>query len=190
MLARCAHVRLILVFALLPLGCDRGKSGGSGDSASSSDSTLSAADREAVTAVSAEVGRHWTKSADGFVSAYNSGNAFAPNYLRQLREIAVAGVEPRELDESDKMNGVQWAGQINFKKVPSREAGDPSPVMADFGNGAMRAKGRWSQWVDVTPEPVHAQKVKGQWQFRQQTMLLLGTQPTPVDYRSAGVSAP
>lgn len=143
--------------------------------------------KEAGDAVMVEIGKHWSKAADGWTTAYNSGNAFAPNYLRQLRDITVAGVESSELSEADKMNGVQWAGEVTFRKIPMREAGDPGPVSADFGGGVMRTKGRWSQWVDLTPERIQALKVNGKWQFQQETMLLQGKQPSNADYQSAGV---
>ncbi len=148
---------------------------------------MSGVQKEAGQAVMVEIRKHWTKGADGWITAYNSGNAFAPNYLRQLREITVAGVEPSDLSESDKMNGVQWAGEVTFKKGPSREAGDAGPVLADWGGGVMRGKGRWSQWVDMTPEQIQALKVNGKWQFQQQTMLLQGTMPNMSDFQTAGV---
>jgi len=47
-------------------------------------------------------------------------------------------VESHPLDDSDKMNGVEWAGNVSFKKTPCREMGDAGPVMSDWGGGVMR----------------------------------------------------
>jgi len=181
---------VVLSVALLALvGCDRGKgASGGGNSGGGSSAEADKAEKEAIDAVMAEVNKHWVKTADGSTSAFNSGNQFAPNYLRQLRDISAMGFAPADLDESDKLNGIQWAGQVTFKKTPSREAGDSGPVMADWGGGVFRGKGHWSQWVDVTPEFIKVQKVKGQCQVpKQETMLLSGTRPTAGDYQTAGV---
>ena len=163
-------------------GCEGGKS----DSGSAAGG-MSGAEKEAGDAVMTEVGKHWVKAGDGWVAAFNSGNQFAPNFVRQMRKIEVVAAEPRNLEESDKLNGVQWAGHVILGKTPAREAGETGPVMSDWGGSVMRGKGRWSQWVDVTPENVAAQKVNGRWQVGDQTMLLQGTQPTPADYQMAGV---
>jgi hypothetical protein len=172
---------------LRPSGAGEAGAAANPDDAPPAPAAASGAGREAGDAVMVEVRKHWSKGADGWITAYNSGNSFAPNYLRQLRDITVAGVETSELSEADKMNGVQWAGEVTFRKIPVREAGDPGPVSSDFGGGVMRTKGRWSQWVDVTPERIQALKVNGKWQFQRETMLLQGKQPSNADYQSAGV---
>ena len=170
--------------------CDRGKSSSSDSTASASTDgspTFSGLDKEAADAVMAQISKHWVKTADGWIAAFNSGNQFAPNYVRELREITVATVAPDDLDNSDKLNGVQWTGQVSFKKVPSREAGEAGPVSADGGYSVMRGKGHWSQWVDATPPPVNAKKVNGIWQVQQDAFLIQATLPTPADYQNAGV---
>ena len=98
------------------------------------------------------------------------------------------GAAPSDLSESDKLNGLQWAGQVDFKKNPSRESGEAGSIMADWGINVVRAKGHWSQWVDLSPEFIKVQKVNGKWQVpKQETMLLNGTRPTPADYQMAGI---
>src|ERR1051326_7918944 len=109
-------------------GCDRksnSRSSAGDTSASSSSAAVSGLQKEAAEAVIVEASKHWVRASDGWISAYNSGNQFAPNYLRQLREITVAEIQSNELDDSDKLNNVQWSGVVNFKKTPSREVGDP-----------------------------------------------------------------
>jgi len=188
MFARGVFVAIALSMAFMTCGgCGKSDSGNSGGSSDSQSAALSRDEKEAADAVLTEVKKHWTRAGAGYVCAYNSGNAFAPNYLRELQDIAPRGVESRELTAADKANGVQWAGSINFKKALSREAGESGIVMADWGNNVTRTKGRWSQWVDLTPESIRAQKANGKWQFEQQTMLLVGTQPTPGDFQNAKV---
>ena len=102
--------------------------------------------------------------------------------------MTVTEVYAQEISESDRMNGVEWVGQISFQKTPSREAGDPGIAfdgMADIN--LRRQKGQWTQWVDYLPEAVRAQKVKGQWQIEQDTWLMRGKQPTAADFANAGV---
>ncbi|HEY2587987.1 MAG TPA: hypothetical protein VGI81_19745 [Tepidisphaeraceae bacterium] len=163
-----------------------------GDSTSGGGATASSAmDEPAKAAAMAEIQRHWAKKPDGWVTARISGSAYAPDrYLRQLREITVAGVESFDLSESDKMNGFEWAGQVTFRKAPCREVGDQGFVlegMSNLGVSVERQRGRWSQWVDFQPDALHLQKVKGQWQIPQDQWMTRGNLPTAQDFANAGV---
>lgn len=164
-----------------------GESSGGGSGATAS----SAMDEQAKAAAMAEIQRHWVKQPDGWVTARISGSAYAPDrYLRQLREINIAGVESFDLGDSDKMNGFEWAGQVNFRSAPCREAGDPGFVlegMSNLGASVNRQRGRWSQWVDFQPDALKLQKVKGKWQIPQDQWVTRGNPPTSQDFANAGV---
>jgi hypothetical protein len=148
--------------------------------------TASAVDREAQDAALAEVGKHWAKGPDGWTTAITAGTPYAPDhYLRQFRDLTVHSVEAHELDQSDRMNGLEWAGQVWFEKKPYREAGDPGLVADGMaGLSVNRQRGRWTQWVDFQPEPLRVQKVKGAWQIKPDTFLLRGNIPQAQDLGS------
>lgn len=199
---RIVRVFLVMGMAQLAIGCSKsdtpsakadaptsnsgGSAGGSGAANASS-----ALDEQAKSAALAEVQRHWAKRPDGWVTARVSGSAYAPDrYVRQMRDLAVAGVESFELGESDKMNGFEWAGQVTFRSAPCREAGDQGILldgMSNLGIGAQRRRGRWSQWVDFQPDALHVQKVKGKWQIQPDQWLTRGSLPTAQDFANAGV---
>jgi hypothetical protein len=148
-------------------------------------------ERDARSAAMAEVQKHWIKARDGWITARDNGTSFAPiKFVRQMREISIDSIEPQDLSDADRMNGFEWAGDVNFKRSPCREAGEPGILldgMSNLGIGANRQRGRWSQWADFRPEPMKVQKVKGQWQVHQDTWMLHGTIPTPNDFADAGV---
>ncbi len=138
----------------------------------------------------AQVQKHWTKSPDGWITARITGSSMAPDhFLRQMREISPTGVTSNELGESDKLNGFEWAGEVNFKSAPCREAGDSGFVLDNMANvtNLNRQRGHWSQWIDFQPDALRVQKVKGQWQCNDDQWLLRGTIPTAQDYSNAGV---
>jgi hypothetical protein len=180
---------LCLLLAIsIASGC--GKSGGDSDkSGSSGGGAFSGKDAEARDAAMAEIAKHCTKGPDGWTTAKMTGTSFAAiHYLRQYRELTVEGVNSNDLSDSDRLNGFEWAGEVAFKKSPCREAGEQGVVLEGMANiTVMRARGAWSQWIDYQPEPLHVQKVKGQWQVQPDNPLLTGKIPGPQDYASAGV---
>lgn len=202
-LNRVLGVLVIAGITVAAVGCtksdaDTAKSasnGGSkpGDTTGSSGgaSANSALEEQAKAAAMAEIQRHWVKKPDGWITARISGSPYAPDrYLRELREINIAGVESFDLGESDKMNGFEWAGQVNFRSAPCREAGDQGFVlegMSNLGVSVSRTRGRWSQWVDFQPDPLKLQKVKGQWQIPQDQWMTRGNPPTSQDFANARV---
>ena len=137
----------------------------------------------------AEVKKHWVQQSAGWVTARESGTSFAPiHFLRQCRDLTPNGVRTDDLGESDKMNGVEWSGQVRFKQTPCREAGDQGVMLDGMAYVTVfRQPGRWTDWIDFTPEPLHLRKVKGQWQIPQDTWLLRGRLPTAQDFANAGV---
>ena len=90
-------------------------------------------------------------------------------------------VRTADLTESDRMNGVEWVGQVSFKQASCREAGDPG-IMLDgvVGASVYRQRRRWTQCVDFQPHPLQVQKIKDTW-------LLRGTMPGTEDFAKAGV---
>lgn len=178
-------VAVAFVIALWSPGCSRSDSADSGGAAAQS----SGMEREAQSAVLAEVMKHWTKGPEGWITARNTGSSFAPiEFLRQVREITAEGVREYDLSESDRLNGFDWAGEVSFKQTPCREVGEPGVLLDGLvGAGVFRQRGHWSQWVEFQPESVHVQKVKGQWQVHQDTWLLRGRAPGVQDFAKAGV---
>ena len=93
-----------------------------------------------------------------------------------------------DLSESDRMNGLEWAGEVRFKETPCREAGDQGVVLDGMANiSVFRQRGRWSQWIDFQPEALRLQKAKGQWQIPPDTWMLRGNIPGAEDFANAGV---
>lgn len=146
-------------------------------------------ERMAKEAVLAEVMNHWVKGADGWITARTTGSPLAPiKFLRQFREFTITSVRQEILSESDKLNGLEWAGEVSFKKAPCREAGEPGILLDGvMGANLTRQRGKWSRWVDFQPEPVRVQKVMGEWQVNQDTWLLRGQIPGAQDFANAGV---
>ena len=181
------YILLALVTALVPLGCKKSssESGGGG----SGSSQVSGLEREAKDAAWGEIQKRWVKGPEGWITAMTSGAPSAPDhYLRQFRELAVERVEPAELGDSDRMNGFEWAGRVAFKQSPCREAGDPGFLLEGITGAIInRQRGHWTQWVDLQPDSLRVQKVKGQWQVNPDTLLLRGRLPGPADFASAGV---
>jgi hypothetical protein len=177
-------VAFVCVAGLSQAGC-----GGSDASSAGAGPQVSALEREARDTAMAEVQKRWKKDPDGFTTARVAGTSFAPDrYLRQVRDIAVTGVESYDLAESDKLNGFEWAGAVKFKELSAREAGDPGVAFEGLaGISLNRNRGQWTQWVEYQPEAIVVQKVKGKWQTHDDTWLLRGSMPTAADYANAGV---
>lgn len=135
----------------------------------------------------AEIAKHCVKGPDGWTTARISGAPTAPDhYLRQFREIAVDNISANDLDQSDKLNGVEWKGWVNWKTLPCREAGDPGPAMDGLG-GYNRKRGQWTPWFDCVPEGFSMTKTKGKWEVFPNSVLIRGDLPAAQDYSNAGV---
>jgi hypothetical protein len=183
--SRLFVVAVGLALSVESMSCDKPNSAESGGAAGQ----VSGMERAAQDAVLAEVMKHWMKGPEGWITARNTGSSFAPiEFLRQMRELTVEGVRSYDLSDSDRLNGFEWAGEVSFKQAPCREAGEPGILLDGLvGGNFNRPRGRWSQWVEFQPEPVHVQKVKGNWQVHQDTWLLRGKLPGPGDFAKAGV---
>ena len=180
-----AFLMLLAASAVGLSGCGKSDSGGTSGGARQA----SGMEKAAQDAALAEVKKHWIKQSEGWITARNTGSSFAPiRFLRQCRELTVEGVRMDDLTESDKMNGLEWAGEVKFKETPCREAGDQGVVLDGMANiSVFRQRGRWSQWIDFQPEALRLQKAKGQWQIPPDTWLLRGNVPGAEDFANAGV---
>ena len=188
MMGRRVGVLTIGLVALIGVSCSSG-SGSSSDEGGGASPELSKLLAEARSTATAEVQKRWAKGADGWTTARTLGSAYAPDHLvRQAHELTIQGVTSAPLTDGDKLNGFEFAGLVHFKKTPCREAGDPG-IAFDGTEGAdiMRRRGAWTQWVDIQPEDIQVQKVRGQWQVHEDTWLLRGTLPTAADWTNAGV---
>lgn len=184
-----AFIALALAMGLGPTGCGNSSSNSSGDTGGSS-AGHSRADREAQSAALAELQRHWIRTPDGWTAAEVTGSAYAPeHFIRQYRALTMDEVHPAELSEGDKLNGIEWEGEVTFKPTVCREAGgDGGMVLDGMGSfGPNRQRGRWTEWVDFTPGPMRFHKIKGRWEFKWDGSYLRGTLPGPQDYANAGV---
>jgi hypothetical protein len=166
-------------------GCS--KSSGSSDAAS--DEKLSPIEQEAQNAALTAISRHWVKGPDGLTTARVEGSPYAPeHFLRQIHDLKVDQVVEQDLVQADKLNGFEWAGRVEFKKMSCREAGDPGMLMDGMGDVTVdRVRGRWTQWGGIQPDAIRVSKQRGQWHVQSDTWLLRGTIPTPQDYANAGV---
>jgi hypothetical protein len=82
--------------------------GSDGNDASGGAGKASVTERAAQDAALAEVKKHWSKAADGWITARNSGTSFAPvRFVREMRDLTVEGVRSADLTESDRMNGFE-----------------------------------------------------------------------------------
>jgi hypothetical protein len=188
----CFCAMTLVAFALAGAaelgGCGKSSSGSSEGTAVISSS---GADREALIAAISELQRHWLKRPDGWTTAVISGSAYSPErYLRQCRALVIDQVQPTDLSESDKLNGLEWQGSATLKPTSCREAGGDGGIVLDgMGSfGPNRERGQWSPWVDFTPGPMRLEKTKDGWQYQWDGSYLRGTLPAPQDFASAGVS--
>jgi hypothetical protein len=176
----------IALFLLFAIGCGKKDAGGSDAKASASppsdaraaatpsDSNAGQENPEAVAALNEELARRWLRTPDGWISEYPAktnvftGERAGPeSYYRQIKELKF-NVEPNELSESDKLNGVQFMGLCKFTDAPMRIFGDPNA----FGPP------RWSEWKPST-EAVRVEKRGGHWLFAGvMGYLVAGTKPS------------
>jgi hypothetical protein len=188
------HLLVVVMVGLcvmLAIGCGKSESEtATAEAVGSGGAKISGVEKEAADYAIAEMKKRFLINGDGWTTVNKSGSSFAPIVvITQLKELSIESVDVLSLNEADKLNGFEWAGIIDFKKTPTREAGESGFVL-DGANGSMidRPKGRWSQWVDYSPPTLQVQKVKGQWQTARQYMWMLDTTPpTPEDFAKAGV---
>ena len=178
---------LAMAMVLGPIGCGHSSSDSAADEGIPG---LTGADREAQSAVMAELQRHWRKGSDGWTTAIVSGSPYAPDhFLRQCRALTIKAMVPQDLSQSDKLNGFEWVGRAEFEPTSCREGGGQAGMVLDGMSNVVVSKhsGQWSQWVDFTPGPLRFAREKGRWQFNWDATYLRGTLPGAQDFANAGV---
>lgn len=162
--------------------------GGGNATPAAAGESVSPMEKEARDAALAEAHKHWAKGADGWATALNGGTDFAPIlFVRQLKDLSIDRVEEYPLADADRLNGMEWAGEVWLAKVPAREAGEPSVAFEGMVGGIMRQRGRWTQWVEYQPMPLKVQKAKGQWQVQKDNTAVAGHPAAAADFAKAGV---
>lgn len=83
-------------------------------------------------------------------SYYSKGDSSNPGFVRftQLREVAFKPM-PRQITETDNLNGVEWAGRVY--------------VISRFHRGWMG--GRWYEYSSGGEMQLNARKVRGNWEL-------------------------
>jgi hypothetical protein len=180
-------VVLILGWSLLA-GCGKKDSGGSstgGSSANGPSGEASAGapgtiggtgDPDAVNAANAEIAKHWVSTPDGWISEFPSHvyiatgkRSDAESYYRQLKELKY-DIQPGELSDADKLNGLQFYGRCVNRASPMRVFNDPNEFIGK----------KWTEWKQ-SGEGMAAfvvQKKNGQWICDGDSYFVTGTKPS------------
>jgi hypothetical protein len=172
---------LLLVCFLLLAGCHKDSeskkdesSGESGTAGAPADPNIvnGTGDKDAVQAVRDELNKHWLHTADGWFSEFPSktyivsGERAGPeSFYRQFKQLNFT-VEPNDLSDSDKLNGLQFYGTCQFNSPPVRLFNDPN----EFGQP------HWSAW-HPSIESLSVQKKNGKWIVLSNGYLISGTIP-------------
>ena len=177
---------LILVTGLLLLvGCGKDSASDSHSSSQSSSGSASKVgneaiagmgDAEAVAAVRSELMKRWVQTSDGWVSEFPSHvslmtgqRADAESYYRQLKSLDFE-VQPRDVSDADKLNGLTYRGYVELKSAPMRLFNDPNSF----------SQRQWSPWKQSEPagSSFGVRKVKGQWAVYGDGYPIMGAKPT------------
>ncbi|NJN52478.1 MAG: hypothetical protein HC809_12695 [Gammaproteobacteria bacterium] len=132
-----------LIGVALLLGCDGESQAATGGSGGSSPDKAAAAQ-----AVMSELAAHWSQGSDGWSSVREIGSRYVPQrVVRQMKTLEIARVRVLDVSEADRMNGVEWAGEAEFKDTPCRGDRPRRPAFEeqlsmDGAVGAMRGVGR------------------------------------------------
>jgi hypothetical protein len=123
--------------------------------------------------VRANVGSHWLKNANGWTTRLEmrtmTGDV-VPNVIAgylQYRDLTFT-IEPEELSEAQRLDGVEYQGKVKFEQAPVR-------FFRAF-ESYNRPKG-WSEWTENGFVPPFAvERKKGQWVI-EDNVLLTGAKP-------------
>jgi len=176
---------LILVTGLLLLaGCGKDSASDSHSSSQSSSGSASKVgneaiagmgDAEAVAAVRSEMMKRWVQTPDGWISEFPSqvslmtGQRAGPeSYYRELKSLDFE-VQPRDVSDADKLNGLTYRGYVELKSSPMRLFNDPNSFTAK----------QWSPWKQSEPavSSFGVRKVKGQWAVYGDGYPIMGAKP-------------
>lgn len=182
----CIHASaLILATGMLVLAsCGKESQSEIQSSAHSSNASASKAgneaisgtgDAEAVAAVRSELMKRWVQTSDGWISEFPSHvspftgqRADAESYYRQLKSLDFE-VQPRDVSDADKLNGLTYRGYVELKSSPMRLFNDPNSFTPKL----------WSPWKQSEPagSSFGVRKVKGQWAVYGDGYPIMGAKP-------------
>lgn len=132
-------------------------------------------DAEAVTAVRNELLQRWVQTSDGWISEFPSqvslmtGKRAGPeSYYRELKSLDFE-VQPRDVSDADKLNGLTYRGYVEMKSSPMRLFNDPNSFTPK----------QWSPWKQSEPavSSFGVRKVKGQWAVYGDGYPIMGAKP-------------
>jgi hypothetical protein len=165
------RVFALMLAAMLVTGCGGGGDPDSGGGSASRDS--GSGNPDADKALMAKIGEHWLKTKDGWTTEYTVQLPLNPprRVLRQYREFNYT-LEPEQISESDRLNGIEWKAWADFGTTPMRwwhEEGD-----GEHPTG-------WSLWDQKAPSyrPL-VYKRSGQWKVEENSLdsMFEGFKPT------------
>ena len=182
----CIHAfaAIVITNMLLLTGCGKETQSNSQSSAHSNDATASKAgsnsisgtgDADAVTAVRNELMKRWVQTSDGWVSEFPSQvtlmtheRAGPESYYRQLKSLDFE-VQPRDVSDADKLNGLTYRGYVELKSAPMRVFNDPNSFSSK----------QWSPWRQSEPagSSFGIRKVNGQWAVYGDGYPIMGAKP-------------
>lgn len=175
---------ILAVGLLLPAGCNKdstsnGHSAGQTSTASASnaaaESISGAGDAEAIAAVRNELMKRWVQTSDGWISEFPSHvspftgqRSDAESYYRELKSLDFE-VQPRDVSDADKLNGLTYRGYVELKSSPMRLFNDPNSF----------SQRQWSAWKQSEPavSSFGVRKVKGQWAVYGDGYPIMGAKP-------------
>jgi hypothetical protein len=183
--SRICRMSMIAIVGLgtifMPSGCSRHDSGGSGsaDAGGSTGASATAApassitgtgDPDAVSAVQAELEKHWVQTPDGWITVYppgHSSDVLFRDSAEQIKELKFE-IKSHPLSDADKLNQIQYSASCTF----------PHLAIRSFGSNQMSGPENWTEWSTKFPDVVASvQKQNGQWQVSGGEELLNGTKP-------------
>ena len=180
----CAFALILVTGLLLLAGCGKesqseisssAHSGGASGSKAGNEGISGDGDAEAVAAVRNELLRRWALTSDGWISEFPSqvslmtGKRAGPeSYYRQLKSLDFE-VQPRDVSDADKLNGLTYRGYVELKSSPMRLFNDPNSFTAK----------QWSPWKQSEPavSSFGVRKVKGQWAVYGDGYPIMGAKP-------------
>ena len=179
-----AFALILATCMLLLAGCGKDSASDSHSSSQSSSDSASnagtesisgAGDAEAVAAVRNELMKRWVQTSDGWISEFPSHvspftgqRSDAESYYRELKSLDFE-VQPRDVSDADKLNGLTYRGYVELKSSPMRLFNDPNSFSTK----------RWSAWKQSEPavSSFGVRKVKGQWAVYGDGYPIMGAKP-------------
>jgi hypothetical protein len=180
----CSFALILVTGLILVAGCNKDSASDSRSSSQSSGGSASKAgdeaisgmgDAEAVAVVRSEMMKRWVQTSDGWISEFPSqvslmtGQRAGPeSYYRELKSLDFE-VQPQDVSDADKLNGLTYRGYVELKSSPMRFFNDPNSF----------SPRQWSAWKQSEPavSSFGVRKVKGQWAVYGDGYPIIGAKP-------------